>query len=197
MGNLLGGMALLGLLWWMMQREVEGGGAPTTAQPWRKLALSALGLVSLQIVLGGWSSANFASASCPGLLHCEGDVLAVGNMANAFDPARQVQLDDEARVVRSDALGLLSMSHRLFALFTAAYLAWLVRRLKGQQAMVGTVVALSAFSISQIVVGVSAIWLNIPLLLLTLHNALAAGLLLSSINLLHLLTPSAASEPPG
>jgi hypothetical protein len=44
---------------------------------------------------------------------------------------------------------------------------------------------------------VGMIWLQLPLLMVTLHNALAAGLLLSSINLLHRLTPVIASRPPG
>jgi hypothetical protein len=36
-----------------------------------------------------------------------------------------------------------------------------------------------------------------PLLLVTLHNALAAGLLLGGVNLLHRLTPAKESLPPG
>ena len=196
MGNLLGGMALLGLLWWMMQREAEAGEAPADSAACRPLALLALCLVSLQIVLGGWSSANFASASCPGLVRCEGSIMSVANAADAFNPAREVRLDDGGAVIREDALGLLSMTHRLFALLTAAYLAWLVRRLKSDETLKGTVIALSLFSISQVVLGVSTIWLDIPLLLLTLHNVLAACLLLACINLLHRLTPAAGSVPP-
>ena len=99
-------------------------------------------------------------------------------------------------MVRSESLGLMSMSHRLFALFTAAYLAWLVRKLKPQAQLAGTTIALAGFSISQLAIGVTTVWLDIPLLLLTLHNFLAAGLLLSSVNLLHRLTPPTGSGPP-
>jgi cytochrome c oxidase assembly protein subunit 15 len=197
MGNLLGGMALLGLLWWMMQREADAVEVPADPAAYRPLALFALCLVSLQIVLGGWSSANFASASCPGLVSCEGEILSVANAAQAFNPAREVRLDAGGAVIREDALGLLSMTHRVFALLTAGYLAWLVRRLKPREELAGTVIALSVFSISQVVLGVSTIWLDIPLLLLSLHNVLAACLLLASINLLHRLSPAAGSAPPG
>lgn len=197
MGNLLGGMALLGLLWWLMQREVEAAPTQREAAGLRPLALLALGLVILQIVLGGWASANYASASCPGLVSCEGYILAKGNLENAFDPGRDIELDATGQVVRTDALGLLSMTHRLFALFTAAYLAWLVRKLRAQAPLAGSAVALAVFSISQLAVGVGTVWLDMPLLLLTLHNGLAAGLLLSSINLLHRLTPPAGSGLPG
>lgn len=197
MGNLLGGMALLGLLWWLMQRESGAVEVSADSSGFRPLALFAVCLVLLQIVLGGWSSANYASASCPGLVRCEGDILVASQLADAFNPLRSITLDEEGQVVRTDSLGLLSMAHRLFALFTAAYLAWLVRRLRPQSPLHGTLLALSIFSISQIVVGVTSIWLDMPLLLVTLHNALAAGLLLGGVNLLHRLTPAKESLPPG
>ena len=60
-----------------------------------------------------------------------------------------------------------------------------------------SLLALPLFSISQIAVGVMSIWFDMPLLLVTLHNALAAGLLLGSVNLLHRLTPATGSPPPG
>ena len=197
MGNLLGGMALLGLLWWLMQRESGAVEVSADSSGFRPLALFAVCLVLLQIVLGGWSSANYASASCPGLVSCEGDILATSKLADAFNPLRSITLDEEGQVVRTDSLGLLSMAHRLFALFTAAYLAWLVRRLRPQSPLHGTLLALSILSISQIVVGITSIWLELPLVLVTLHNALAAGLLLGSVNLLHRLTPATGSPPLG
>jgi len=197
MGNLLGGMALLGLLWWLMQREAQSTEIPADTSGLRPLALLALVLVVLQIVLGGWSSANYASASCPGLVNCEGDVLTTKNLEDAFDPMRNVTLDQDGKVIRPDSLALLSMTHRLFALITAAYLAWLVRKARPRPELRGTVFALSLFSISQLAVGLGTVWFQVPLLLLTLHNCLAAGLLLSSVNLLHRLAPPAVSPPPG
>jgi cytochrome c oxidase assembly protein subunit 15 len=200
MGNLLGGMALLGLLWWLMQRDTGVADIPKSSGRLRLLAIIALCLVVIQIVLGGWSSANYASANCPGLLSCEGNILTGANVADAFDPLRKIHLDASGQVERTDSLGLLSMTHRVFAIFTAGFLAWLVRRLKSvpqpTSGLEGTLLALSLFSIGQVVIGVSMIWLALPLLMLSLHNALAAGLLLSSINLLHRLTPPAESELP-
>jgi cytochrome c oxidase assembly protein subunit 15 len=198
MGNLLGGMALLGLLWWLLQRDTEGAQKiPDKANGYRSLARAALCLVIVQIVLGGWSSANYASASCPGLLDCEGAALMTEHAAGVFNPMREIELDSSGQVQRVDSLGLLSMAHRLFALLTALYLAWLVRKLRPEPVLAATVLALSVFSIGQIIVGVGMIWLQLPLLMVTLHNALAAGLLLSSINLLHRLTPAIKSPLPG
>lgn len=197
MGNLLGGMALLGLLWWLLQRETESHTLAVESTELRPLAFLALALVVLQIVLGGWSSANYASVSCPGLIRCDGEVLSVDNLENAFDPLRSIEMDQQGQVIHSSAQGLMSIAHRIFALFTAAYLAFLVRKVKAQPQLFGTALALSMFSIFQLLLGIGTVWFQIPLVLLTAHNALAAGLLLSSINLLHRLVPPAALQPPG
>lgn len=198
MGNLLGGLALLGLLWWLMQREaiVDRSHQAPPSQQYRPLALLALGLIVIQIVLGGWSSANYASVSCPGLFQCEGEWLSVASIQDGFNPARDISLDTQGKVVQTSELGVLSIAHRVFALFTAAYLAWMVRKLKSLPGLFTTTATLSVFSIGQILVGVSMIWLELPLLMLTLHNTLAAGLLVASINLLHQLTPLPVSVPP-
>jgi len=195
MGNLLGGMALLGLLWWLMQREAGIAGLRGLESAQRPLAVVALLLAMAQIILGGWSSANYASTSCQGLVTCHGDWWAAEHIANAFDPSRHIQIDASGRVVPEDALAWLSMTHRLFAIITAAYLAWLVRRLRPRGELRPTLAVLAACSMGQIIVGVAAVWLQLPLLLLTLHNLLAACLLLGSVNLLLWLSPAAASPP--
>ncbi len=195
MGNLLGGMALLALLWWLLQREVETVKVAAFSKRRRSAALLAVLLVSVQIVLGGWSSANYASANCSGLIKCEGGILSTENLSEAFNPLRSIALDSRGQVVRETALGLMSMAHRILALLTAAYLAWLVRRLRPEPSLRGTLLALAVLSITQLLLGVLTIWLQLPLMLLTLHNAVAACLLLASVNLIHRLTPAAESLP--
>ncbi len=196
MGNLLGGMLLLGLLWWQMQREVQPACGVLHGASLRPWALLALLLVVLQIVLGGWSSANYASANCPGLLQCRGEIAVVRQWGDVFNPFRIIELGDQGQVVRSDALSLLSLVHRFFALLTAAYLAWLVRRVKVQVALSVPVLMLSILSMGQLAIGASMIWLRLPLPMVTLHNAVAACLLLACINLLHHLTPVTGFPPP-
>lgn len=198
MGNLLGGMALLGLLWWLMQRDTDAAEVAVSTSRFRPLAIAALCLVSLQIILGGWSSANYASANCPQLLQCE-PALSLNAMqsTDVFNPLRHIPLNSTGQVVRNESLAMLSISHRLFALLTAGYLAWMMRKLKSEAHLRTNTLALSVLSISQLAIGVSMIWLEIPLLMLALHNALAAGLLLACVNLLHRLTPPGASRSPG
>jgi cytochrome c oxidase assembly protein subunit 15 len=195
MGNLLGGLCLLGLLWWMLQRATERVSA-SGVHGLRMLSVAALCLVLLQIILGGWSSANYASTACQELFSCSDPWLSLDNYRNAYAPGREVDLSGNGQVIREASLGALSMTHRSVALLTAAYLAWMVRRLRKHRELKATCAAISCFSLALIALGVSMIWLELPLLLLSLHNALAAGLLLSSVNLLHRLTPQPANLPP-
>jgi cytochrome c oxidase assembly protein subunit 15 len=196
LGNLTGGMGLLGLLWWLLQRETDPPTGSDNSSALKPLALITLLLVSLQVVLGGWSSANYASSSCPQLLSCTGDWATMHNVSSAYNPLKQVPLDSAGQVVREPALGVLAMGHRLFSLITAAWLAWLVRRLRTRPDTRATAASISLFSISLIVAGTSMIWWQWPLWLTTLHNALAAGLLVSAVNLLHRVTPPPAGLPP-
>jgi heme a synthase len=204
MGNLLGGMGLLALLWWLWQRESataipQSPSSDVSVFQYRPLAVAGLTLVLMQVVLGGWGSANYASANCPGLVSCSENTFAVANLADAFNPLRSVQLDETGQVVREESLGLISMLHRLFAFLTVAYLVWMARRLGAYESVDGTLRVLSVLAVGQLALGVSMIWLELPLLLVTLHNTFAAGLILSSVNMLHLTTPALypASPPAG
>jgi cytochrome c oxidase assembly protein subunit 15 len=195
MGNLVGGMSLLALLWWILQRSTERVG-DIGAGGLRPFVVLGLCLVFLQILLGGWSSANYASTACPGLLSCTLPWLSSDNYVNAYALQREVSLDGNGRVIREASLGALSMTHRGMALVTAAYLAWMVRRAATRSELKATCIAISCFSVGLIAVGVTMIWFELPLPLLSLHNALAAGLLLGCVNLVHRLTPQPANLPP-
>jgi cytochrome c oxidase assembly protein subunit 15 len=190
-GNLLGGFSMLALLWWMRQRYAETQEALSRQQrsSYRPLVLLALTLVIVQVVLGAWSSANYASSSCPGLISCDSPWLQGSAFTEAYNPLRDIELDQTGRVVREPALGVLSMFHRIFALFTAGYLAWMVRKVKLEPTLLRPALALSACSIGLLLAGVSMIWWQMPLLVVTLHNTLAAGLLAAVTGLLQRLTP--------
>jgi cytochrome c oxidase assembly protein subunit 15 len=195
MGNLIGGMTLAGLLWWMMQRYATNAESTLPASL-RPLAIATVILVAVQIILGGWASANYATSSCPDLFGCAQTWAEPSQFLSAYNPGRVIELDSAGRVIRENELGSLSMGHRLFAILTAGWLAWLVRRCRVYPQLKTTALAISVCSIGLIVVGVSSIWLQWPLPMVTLHNTLAVGLLLACINLLHHLSPRRAVLPP-
>ncbi|MFT5482918.1 MAG: cytochrome c oxidase assembly protein subunit 15 [Halieaceae bacterium] len=196
-GNLFGGFGLLGLLWWLMQRYSDP--LPTGGnKDLRSVAAIAAIFVVSQIFFGGWSSANFASTSCKDLLSCDQQWLDSSNYIRAYTLDRQLSINDTGRIEMGDELATLTMTHRVFALVTAAYLVWMSRKLRSRASLRSTATAISVFSIGLLAAGIGAVWFELPLWLLSVHNVLAAGLLLSIINLWHRLTPPrSVSQPPG
>ena len=73
MGHLLGGLATLGLLSWLLLEtgRSEIAGAPS-ARRVSLLAVSGLAILIAQIALGGRTSSNYAALACPDIPTCQG-----------------------------------------------------------------------------------------------------------------------------
>jgi len=194
-GNVLGGMAMLALLWWIGERvrpvttESDGGGA--RLKPWARAGLV---LVVLQIALGAWVSGSFAGPSCPQLSGCDRAWHAAENFAHGFAPTRKLGLDAQGKVETDASAPTVHMTHRLSALAISAYLVWLGFRARASGASyrpTGNV--LLTLLLLQTALGLGAVAAGLPLALATAHNAGAALLLVSVVHLNHLLTPRAAA----
>lgn len=192
LGNLTGGMTLAALLFWMSQRHHSGGTVVDNHniefRPWVTLGII---IVALQITLGGWASANFASAACPDLFSCQGNWASLSNLIQGLDPTRQIAIDDNGKIIFDDSVATLQMTHRIFAILALLYtgaMAFMATRLHAQLRTTGlTILVLLGI---QVALGIIAVLTKLPLLLVTAHNAAALVLLLAVVNLLHLLTPS-------
>jgi len=191
LGNLLGGMAMLALLWWVGQRSVAAAGAgDDTVRILRPWALLGLLLLAVQIFLGALTSANFAGPSCTALPGCNGDWASLGNLLQGFDLFGRLGVDEQGRIITGDVQTTLHMTHRLGAVVTFVYLAWLaVKAIRLDSRLRSTGISLLAFLLIQAGLGMAAVLTGLPLLLVTAHNAVAALLLLAVVNLYHLLTP--------
>jgi cytochrome c oxidase assembly protein subunit 15 len=191
LGNLLGGMAMLGLLWWIGQRSVATAGtSDNTVRTLRPWALLGLLVVAVQLVLGALTSANFAGPSCTVLPGCNGDWASIGSLVQGFDVFGRLGMDEQGRVVTGEVQRTLHMAHRLGAVVTFAYLAWLaVKAINLDYSLRNTGISLLVFLFLQAGLGIATVLGGLPLLLVTAHNAVAAMLLLTVVNLNHLLTP--------
>ena len=187
LGNLLGGMGMLGLLWWL-----GTAAAPLSGQAYRDLrpwAVFGLVVVSLQIALGAWNSANFAALACPSLLDCGGVHASVAGIVEAFNPARHLAAGADGHVMIDEHTKLIHLGHRLGALIAFAYLGGLGWRAMRTGEGVRTIgVVLLSLLLLQVGLGIAAVVLALPLSLVLLHNATAALLLLSVVMLNRRLT---------
>jgi cytochrome c oxidase assembly protein subunit 15 len=172
-GNLLGGMTLLALLWWLHQRG-QGSG------PGRTLQRFALAALFLQIALGGMIGARHAVLSCVTLPACAGGWWPDSIDWRVFNPF-SVGPDSATGSAAGEAL---IMSHRYGAVLVAAILCVLgvraVRR--GARAAAGGWLLLVLLGL-QLLLGACMVLANFPLPLAVLHNLCAALLLAATAGL--------------
>ena len=206
--HLLFGMTTLALLWWLalaLRRDSwhapsRGGAAAqglgrqaaTTRAFVHGLALLGLGVLVLQIALGGWTSSNYAALACPDVPTCQGRWWPHTDYRNAFVLWRGLNINYEGGVLANPARVAIHLTHRVGALLTTAVLASaalsVLRRRALQSARLPAAAVLVALAV-QLTIGVSMVLRAFPLWLATAHTAGAALLLLATLALLRALTP--------
>jgi heme a synthase len=176
LGNLLGGMGMVALLWWLHQRwrgRSEGGD--------RLLLWLAFAALTLQILLGGMVGARHAALACTTLPVCDGSWWPEPADWRLFNPFFGGPAADSTQA----ALKPLAMAHRYGALPVAAILCVLgvgaIRRGARAAALGWTLLGLLAM---QLFLGAVTVLASFPLVLALLHNLCAALLLCATVSLL-------------
>lgn len=196
--HLLGGLATLGLLTWLVLRQGRYGGGSVVAadRTLRGYALLGLALLIVQITLGGWTSANYAALACPDFPTCQTHWWPPVDFREAFMPWRGLGVSYEGGVLANDARVTVHVMHRLGALVVALYLGWLSLRLvttaRGR-ALRFAGIAIAVLLAVQIGLGIANVLLRLPLPVAVAHTGGAALLLLSLVTLNHLLRPETAT----
>ncbi len=185
--HLLGGMTILSLLWLLVTRladlrpqfEPQVYRRVQGLKPWLIVAIL---LVALQVVLGGWTTSNYAAFACPDFPTCHGHWLPPMDMANGFDIFQTIGPNYLGGQLENDARVAIHFSHRIGALVVAAAVVLLALRalVAGDRpTAVLAWVVLGALAL-QVALGVSNVLFQVPLALAVAHNA-GAGLLLVTL----------------
>lgn len=191
--HLLGGMAVLSLLWWTVLRTpLASGRLPLTTwsagdQRFAPLALATLIVVCLQISLGGWVSTNYAALICVDLPTCQGQWWPQMDFSDGFTFWRGLGVDYEYGVLSPEAMTAVHVAHRIGAVVTLLVvgLASVRVMIRGSAALKPTAVLLLLLLLLQLSIGIANIIWLLPLPLAVAHNAGAALLLLATVTLLH------------
>lgn len=193
MSHLLGGFCTLALLWlsWLYLQK-----KPTFSfSPQRSLLMLgnlSLLMIVLQIILGGWTSANYAALICPDFPTCQGQWLPHFS-GRAFNFLGGLGLEEPLSYMDSAEKTTIHVMHRLGALLTAILIATLSFSLWREAKKVSSLEAkhwLNSFSfllafvlVFQISLGISNILFHLPLGIAVAHNGVAVLLLLILIAL--------------
>ena len=208
--HLAGGMATLGLLWWLALRTGPATPGPSAGvaglRPW---AWTGLVLLCGQILLGGWTSTHYAAVACIEFPTCYGGRWwPATDFAEGFALWRPIGPDYEFGHLDSAARTAIHLTHRLgalvvlLALGTLAILA--VRRGDGGIER-GLGLALGAALLLQVGLGIANVVGHLPLPVAVAHTGGAALVLLALLTLVHHLQPrpvpgarpvGAAASPP-
>lgn len=187
--HLIGGLSTLSLLAWLAMRPPEVVDRSDNSGL-RKLAALGLAMLALQIMLGGWTSSNYAALACPDFPTCQNSYWPDMDMKDAFVLWRGLGIDYEGGVLDHPARVAIHFVHRLGAIAAAlilgalSYLAW--RR--GKSPAVRTAgVLLGLILVAQLILGPLMVMRALPLSLATAHNGVAALLLLASLRMNRLL----------
>jgi cytochrome c oxidase assembly protein subunit 15 len=188
--HLLGGMSVLSLLWLLVNRLANIRWRVSSNQlarinnlkPW---VITGIVLVVGQILLGGWTSANYAAFGCPDFPTCHGQWWPDMDVDHGFDIFQTIgpnylggQLENNGRVA-------IHFVHRLGALAVTAYLLLLAVRalLVGDKRISNLVFFVMAALALQVILGIANVLNQIPLPLAVAHNGGAGLLLLTLVTL--------------
>lgn len=178
--HLLGGMATLGLLLWFATHLVRPCRA-VERLPYRqrlrvaRLAASTLGMLLLQIALGGWVSSHQAALACSDFPTCGGVWWPSADWGEAFYLVSALvpdgALEPPARVA-------MHWAHRLGALAVALLVLVLAWRLIFRPGYAAASRFLVFVMLAQISLGIFNVLAGLPLAVAVAHN-LGAALLLA------------------
>jgi cytochrome c oxidase assembly protein subunit 15 len=196
MSNLVTGFTILGLLWWVALREQRFwkpiNAAPHVLDDLRPRAFIGLLLVITQIVLGGWTSANYAGLACPDFPTCRGAWWPPMDFVEGFARWRDIGLDYEGGMLSLAAATAVHMAHRLGSVITFIYITWLAlhtMRLGYENNLCRFGFLVLVLGIAQVFLGATNVLFHLPIILDVMHTGLAALMLLSLITLNHVVRP--------
>ncbi|WP_117235101.1 COX15/CtaA family protein [Vibrio maerlii] len=185
MGHLLGGFSLLCLLVLFHCRLTffSLNGEDTSKLDserqngmLRRWAFASLAVVALQIILGGWTSSNYAALMCTSLPICEGPWWNYLDFKTAFSFIQPGFDNYEFGVLEYPARMTIHVSHRIGAMVTTLVVLGLIWQLiKNDMFKVAIVVC--GLLVVQVGLGIANVVLHLPLANAVLHNLVAAILL--------------------
>ena len=159
----------------------------------RSWALAGVGIVLLQITLGGWTSANYAALACPDFPLCQGEILPRLDPPAAFQLwSNDVEGSFEGGVLDNDARVTIHLAHRLGAILTLLYafvLAARVLHLRPARPLKVAVLALLTLVFAQAGLGVANVVFGLPIVVAVAHSIGAIFVLLSALAVYHMTRP--------
>jgi len=192
-GHLLGGIGLLALL--AVQTRRHAPQPLVLPTPLRTAVWAVLGLVVVQVALGGWVSTNYAVLACQDVPTCQGEWWPPMDFDAGFTLKRGLGVQADGSALPFAALTAIHVTHRIGAVVVLTALGLLIAALRRPAPRYAR--GLLAITALQALTGLSNIVLGWPLLAAMAHTGGAAALVtLLAALLAHSHRATAASPAP-
>ena len=200
MMHLMGGLTIITLLWLIFLRYNknnyfnESQSFPNISVK-RIKNLSVLGYITLivlviQIMLGGWTSTNYAALACADFPKCNASWWPQMDFYNAFMIELATDLNYEFGRLDSSARVAIHFTHRIWAIVAAAMLVILsIASYKTIKISYQKIISLCLvlFLFIQVTLGILNIKMGLPIYVAVAHNGNAAILLMCLVTQLYLI----------
>jgi cytochrome c oxidase assembly protein subunit 15 len=160
----------------------------------RKMTIIGIVLLTAQIALGGWTSANYAALACgTEFPTCLGQWNPPADFSSGFVLWRGIGVDYEGGVLDSHARTAIQLAHRAGAAVVFVFGLFLATAAFRRRETRWLGATFAAALLLQVLLGISNVKLGLPLPVATAHNGGAAILLAVLIALLVRLRPARAT----
>ncbi len=184
--HLVGGFITTSLLVWLLLNQSSPPLIYKHVLKHHKiLIIFALIVLSLQIILGGWTSTNYAALACgDNFPNCLGQWWPTMDFAGAayWGP---MGIDYEYGILESPARTAIQIMHRIGALIVLITMFFLLYQLKKYKHISINLITIGLLLFVQVTLGILNVVFSLPMAVAVLHNAVALLLLLSMVALMH------------
>jgi cytochrome c oxidase assembly protein subunit 15 len=178
-------MATLAILVWIAHRHWGNSASSILEAPGpRFLVRGGLLILFCQILLGGWTSSNYAALACTDFPTCHGVLVPPMDFASGFHWIRELGEGINGAPLTLQALTAIQWVHRIGALIVLIYLGGLALYLLKYIRLRAISTFLVVVLLTQIALGIANLVLHLPLVLAVAHN-LGAALLLVTLVILN------------
>lgn len=194
--HLLGGVAVLALLWYLtLITRPNGGVSPVIAKGFKPWVMLGLLILIGQLFLGAWTSTTYSALACHDFPFCHGSLFPAMNLHEAFHLFQPIGVNYEGGVLETPARVAIQMMHRYGAVITGLYLGILAICIVASSkasGLRGLGALLLVVLVVQILLGIANVVWMLPLWTAVAHNGVAALLLLTVVTLIYKLRGPAA-----
>ncbi len=188
--HLIGGFTTVSLIWWLLLNQFNPPNTLTYYSSGHLKFWAGLGLLLIifQILLGGWTSTNYAALACGSdFPTCAGQWWPPMDFANAFNISHSAGTNYEFGTLEAPARTAIQVTHRIGALVVFIYFLTLgislLRFSAGRHKGLGIALLLLLFT--QVGLGIMNVILGLPIAVAVAHNLVAALLLLTVLAVCH------------